>query len=159
MKLSKFELLLWKLFLEAEHPMSIEELKERLPCRYDPEPAVFLAVECLIHKKVVVEAGVHQSYIVREPSWKVECAKKKVPGGSHSQILRAYVSQLFQFFHRNKKSERRPHRNEVRISQFWWTIQDSNSANSIHWNFFCDKTYEIIQKPVIIRTCQFVWFC
>lgn len=62
MKLSKFELLLWRLFLEAGHPMSIEELKERLPCRYVPEPVVFLAIESLIHKKVVAEAGVHQSY-------------------------------------------------------------------------------------------------
>ena len=62
MKLSKFELLLWKLFLEAEHPMSIEELKERLPCCYVPEPVVFLAVECLIHKKILMEAGIHQSY-------------------------------------------------------------------------------------------------
>ena len=29
--------------------------------------------------------------IVRKPFWKVEGAKQKVPGGSHSQILRAYV--------------------------------------------------------------------
>ena len=62
MKLSKFEVLLWRLFLEAAHPMSVAEITERLPCRYIPEPVVFLAVECLIHKKVVVEAGVHQSY-------------------------------------------------------------------------------------------------
>ena len=31
---------------------------------------------------------------------------------------------------RNKKSERRPHRNEVRISQLWWRVADSNRRPS-----------------------------
>ena len=62
MKLTKLELIIWRLLLEAAHPMSVAEITERLPCRYIPEPVVLLAVECLIHKKVLVEAGVHQSY-------------------------------------------------------------------------------------------------
>ena len=62
MKLTKLELIIWRLLLEAAHPMSVAEITERLPCRYIPEPVVLLAVDCLIHKKVVVEAGVHQSY-------------------------------------------------------------------------------------------------
>ena len=62
MKLTKLELIIWRLLLEAAHPMSVAEITERLPCRYIPEPVVLLAVECLIHKKVLVEAGVHQSF-------------------------------------------------------------------------------------------------
>ena len=42
-----------------------------------------------------------------------------------------YVLQVFDIFQRNKKSERRPHRNEVRISQLWWKIQDLNSEANL----------------------------
>ena len=62
MKLSKFELLLWRLFLEAAHPMSVAEITARLPRLSIPEPMVFLAVAGLVHKKVLTEAGIHQSY-------------------------------------------------------------------------------------------------
>lgn len=68
MKLTKLELIIWRLLLEAAHPMSVAEITERLPCRYIPELVVLLAVECLIHKKVLVEAGVHQSYTNGESS-------------------------------------------------------------------------------------------
>ena len=68
-----------------------------------------------------------------------------------------YVLQTFDIFQRNKKSERRPHQNEVRISQVWWTIQDSNSDLTIHRNFFnqnlCysvqNKDYLVSVSPVV----------
>lgn len=62
MKLSKLELIIWRLMLEAGHPLSVVEITERLPCRFLPAPVVSLAVENLIHKKVLVEAGLHQSF-------------------------------------------------------------------------------------------------
>ena len=62
MKLSKLELVIWRLMLEAAHPISVVEITERLPCRFLPATVVSLAVESLIHKKVLVEAGVHQSF-------------------------------------------------------------------------------------------------
>ena len=46
------------------------------------------------------------------------------------QVLPGYVSHILDIFDKNKKSERRPNRNEVRISQFWWRLMDSNHRPS-----------------------------
>ena len=62
MKLSKLEWMIWRLLLEADHPMSVSEIAEHLPFRFLPAPIVSLAVESLMHKKLLAEAGVHRSY-------------------------------------------------------------------------------------------------
>ena len=41
-----------------------------------------------------------------------------------------YVLQVFDIFQKNKKSERRPDQNEVRTSQVWWRVADSNRRPS-----------------------------
>ena len=54
--------------------------------------------------------------------YKVECVEKS-PEGFHMQNPSGqYVLYVLDSIDRNKKSERRPHRNEVRISQLWWSI-------------------------------------
>jgi hypothetical protein len=52
-------------------------------------------------------------------------ARESLP---YKQVLPGYVSHILDIFDVNKKSERRPDGNEVRISQLWWTIQDSKKA-------------------------------
>ena len=61
MKLTKLELTIWRLLLEAAHPMSVAEISERLTCCFLPMPVISFAGESIIHNKEVVEAGIHQS--------------------------------------------------------------------------------------------------
>ena len=60
--------------------------------------------------------GFHPAFLAKD-----ECAKTKSPEPHRIQAAqhRAYVSHILDIRDKNKKSERRPHRNEVRISQFW----------------------------------------
>ena len=61
-------------------------------------------------------------------------ARESLP---YKQVLPGYVSHILDIFDVNKKSERRPDGNEVRISQLWWTIQDSKGKSQVFYNYFC----------------------
>ena len=80
---------------------------------------------------------------------KVECAKSKKSPGDLNTVRPSglYVLQTFDIFQRNKKSERRPDQNEVRISQVWWRVADSNRRPSA-----CEK---MSHSKIIERTGTF----
>lgn len=57
--------------------------------------------------------------------------KRKSPGDLHIVRPSGLCSlQVFDVFQKNEKSERRPNQNEVRISQLWWRVADSNRRPS-----------------------------
>ena len=62
MKLSKIELIVMKLLAASATPLSIEELAEQSPFRFAPKATITLAVESLLQKKLIREAGIHKSY-------------------------------------------------------------------------------------------------
>ena len=62
MKLSKIEWIVMKLLAASVTPLSIAELAEQSPFRFMPKAIITLAVESLLQKKLIREAGVHKSY-------------------------------------------------------------------------------------------------
>ena len=62
MKLSKIEWIVMKLLAASVTPLSIAELAEQSPFRFAPKAIITLAVETLLHKKLIREAGIHKSY-------------------------------------------------------------------------------------------------
>lgn len=62
MKFSKAELAVLNMLWAAHYPMSIMELSERSSFRFIPYFRVTMAVERLVQKGAIIEAGIHQSY-------------------------------------------------------------------------------------------------
>lgn len=62
MKFSKEELVVLNVLKASHRSMSIMELSEKSCFHFAPKLRVTLAVESLLQKKAIIEAGVHQSY-------------------------------------------------------------------------------------------------
>ena len=62
MKLSKIEWIVMKLLVASSAPLSIAELAEQSPFRFAPTAIITLAVDTLLQKKLIREAGIHKSY-------------------------------------------------------------------------------------------------
>jgi len=62
MKFSKEELVVLNVLKASHRSMSIMELSEKSCFHFAPKLRVTIAVESLLQKKAIIEAGVHQSY-------------------------------------------------------------------------------------------------
>ena len=62
MKLSRIEWIVMKLLVASATPLSIAELAEQSPFRFAPTAIITLAVDTLMQKKLIREAGIHTSY-------------------------------------------------------------------------------------------------
>lgn len=62
MKLSKIEWIVMKLLAASPTPLSVAELAEQSDFRFAPQVIIGLAVNTLLQKKLIREAGVHKSY-------------------------------------------------------------------------------------------------
>ncbi len=62
MKLSRIEWIVMRLLVASATPLSIAELAEQSPFRFAPTAIITLAVDTLMQKKLIREAGIHKSY-------------------------------------------------------------------------------------------------
>ena len=62
MKLSKIEWIVMKLLVASSAPLSVAEIVEQSGIRFAPTAIITLAVETLLQKKLIREAGIHKSY-------------------------------------------------------------------------------------------------
>lgn len=62
MKFSKEELVVLNVLKASHRSMSIMELSEKSCFHFAPKLRVTIAVEILLQKKAIIEAGIHQSY-------------------------------------------------------------------------------------------------
>lgn len=62
MRLSRIEEIVMSLLTTSDAPLSAAELVERSGFRFVPELIITLALEALLQKNCIQEAGIHRSY-------------------------------------------------------------------------------------------------